>query len=123
MFRSYTIEVAWLEGGPRAFQVLELVRSDGAAVIVGYANTDEATATLHTLGYTLAESKRTLGRELAIPPAEYMRFLSLARRIMDNLGILVRVLPYDSSVDECEVSCPSSGTFAMGELLALASCD
>lgn len=100
VFTGYTVKVTRPEestsGGKRATQHIQLIRNeDGLAFVVGSANTADGTATLRTLGHSLTLSKRRFGRELVLPPLEYMRFLDAVTRVLESFEIEVAVVAFD----------------------------
>lgn len=110
IFSAYTIDLTTpgpsTRGGERALQHIRLVTSDGRTFILGSTNIAEGRAELRTLGYTLAMSKRRFGRELRLPPREYMRFLEVATKVLEELGVRVAVVAYGKDREEAAPPAP-----------------
>lgn len=98
VFTNYTVEMTRPEastgGGVRARQRIKLVAADGSSLVVGWANVADGNAELHTLGHSLALSKQRYGRELVLPPIEYLRFLELATSILEDHALSVTVVAF-----------------------------
>lgn len=71
---------------------VRLVLSDGRAFLLGHVDLTAGRAELRTLGCSLALSKRRFGYELRLPPKEYMRFLDLATKLLEEHGLDVTVV-------------------------------
>jgi len=101
VFSAATVDLTAAEastnGGERATQHIRLVTSDGKTFVLGHANVAERRAELRTLGYSLALSKERFGRELRLPPKEYMRFLELAVQVLEEQGLEVEVVAFGKS--------------------------
>jgi hypothetical protein len=117
VFSGYAVEMIRPEGGARALLHIRLV-SEGSTFALGWASPVDGSAELYTLGRTLAQSKRSRGRELAIPPLSYSRFLETAQRVLEDFGMLVTIVAYtkdDDDVVESEGAEDGAGGHASGE--------
>jgi hypothetical protein len=98
IFSAYTVEITPPEaaspGGPHTLQRIRLLTSHRTPLILGWINVTQRRANLHTLGHTLALSKLRLGRELVVPPLEYVRFLETAKAILEDEGLAVEVVSF-----------------------------
>lgn len=98
IFTAYTVEItppeAVTPGGPHTLQRIRLVTSHRTPLLLGWVNVAQRRANLHTLGHTLALSKLRLGRELVVPPLEYVRFLETAKAILEDEGFTVEVVAF-----------------------------
>ena len=98
IFSSYTVDMTRPEaataGGPHTLQRIRLLTSHRTPLLLGWANASQRRAQLHTLGHTLALSKLRLGRELVMPPLEYVRFLEAATGILEAEGMTVEVVAF-----------------------------
>jgi hypothetical protein len=92
-FRTYAVEMLPTDDGRRA---IRLVSHDGPALVVGWADAVSQTAELCTLGHALSLSKRQMGRELHLPPVEYLRFLERATQVLEASGFEVTVVTHAS---------------------------
>jgi hypothetical protein len=105
IFSAYTVDMAKPEaataGGPHTLQRIRLVvTGHRTPLLLGWANQAQRRAQLHTLGHTLALSKIRLGREIVMPPLEYVRFLEAATAILEDEGMTVEVVAFaKESVD------------------------
>jgi hypothetical protein len=101
VFTGYKVRVtrpdASTNGGELALQHIQLVRNDGLTFMVGCTNAAEGTASLRTLGHTLDLTKRRFGRELVLPPLEYMRFLEIATTVLTTFDLKVTVVSHHAS--------------------------
>ncbi len=111
LFGAYTIDLtppAQTAGsGVQTLRHIRLVPKCGAPLVIGWINPSENKAELRTLGYTLALSKRRFGRELTIPPLEYLRFLDVAKALLEERGFQVSVMAHPK-VELADVEPPSS---------------
>ncbi len=98
VFASFTVEMTRPEtsthDGARARQPIRLIAADGAALVIGWANAADGRAELRTLGHTLALSKQRYGREMVLPPLEYLRFLEIATKVLEDHGLAVEVVAF-----------------------------
>ena len=91
VFRTYTVDMIPMDDGRRA---IRLVGHDGPAVVVGWADLVGQRAELSTLGHALSLSKQQLGRELRLPPVEYLRFLERAAAVLGDFGVNVTIVTH-----------------------------
>jgi hypothetical protein len=98
VFSAYTVDItqpeAATQGGPHTLQRIRLLTSHRTPLLLGWVNVAQRRANLHTLGHTLALSKLRLGRELVVPPLEYVRFLETAKAILEDESITVEVVAF-----------------------------
>jgi hypothetical protein len=94
IFRSYAVDIVPMEDGRRA---IRLVGNDGAAIVVGWADLASRRAELCTLGHALSRSLEQLGRELRLPPVEYLRFLDRAAEVLGEFGMTVTIVTHATS--------------------------
>ncbi len=98
IFTAYTVDMtrpaAATQGGPHTLQRIRLVMSNGTALLIGWVNLAQGRAQLHTLGHTLSLSKQRFGREIVMPPLEYLRFLETAKTVLEEHGISVEVVAF-----------------------------
>jgi hypothetical protein len=94
VFRSHAVDIVPMDDGRRA---IRLVAHDGPAVVVGWADLDSKRAELSTLGHALSLSKEQLGRELRLPPVEYLRFLEQAAAVLVDCGMTVTIVTHATS--------------------------
>jgi hypothetical protein len=111
MFGAYTIDMTSPapSAGSRVqtLRHIRLVPKSGAALVIGWANPSEGKAELGTLGHTLALSKQRFGRELAIPPLEYLRFIDAAKKLLEERGMTVSVIAHKpSEASDCTPPSP-----------------
>ena len=99
VFRSYTVDMLSTDDGRRA---IRLVSHDGPALVVGWVDLVGHCAELSTLGHALSLSKEQMGRELRLPPVEYLRFLERAAAVLGDFGMTVTI------VTHARKSCPPS---------------
>jgi hypothetical protein len=99
VFRSYGVDMLPMDDGRRA---IRLVSHDGPALVVGFADLAGARAELSTLGHALSLSKDQIGRELRLPPVEYLRFLERAATVLSDFGMTVTIVTHAAK------SCPPS---------------
>jgi hypothetical protein len=92
-FRTYTVDMLPTEDGRRA---IRLVAHDGPALVVGWVDLVTQTAELCTLGHALSLSKQQIGRELRLPPVEYLLFLERATTVLVDFGLKVTVVTHAS---------------------------
>jgi hypothetical protein len=96
IFTDYDVDLTPPEestgGGVRARQHMRLSSRDGQSLVLGAANAAEGTAELRTLGCMLEISKERFGKELPIPPPEYMKFLDRATDVLRTFGMKVSVV-------------------------------
>jgi hypothetical protein len=101
IFRDYTPEMSMPQGNTMGavwvVQYIRLVSKDGLSIVVGTVNPRDRVAELRSLGATLERSKERIGRELPIPPAEYAKFLEMARKVIEEFGMTVTVVSRTSS--------------------------
>src|SRR5438270_12869363 len=97
IFSAYTVDLtpAMTEDG---VQHIRLTGSDGSTFLLGWVSFGSKRAELRTLGHTLALSKARFGRELRLPPVEYMRFLDNATNVLEELDVKVEVVAYAKPV-------------------------
>lgn len=103
-FSSYTVDML-PEGMGRS--AIRLVAIDGPALVVGWADQQGRTAELSTLGRALGLSKQSLGRELRLPPLEYLKFLERATMVLEDFGMKVTVVSHSIAPPAPEVAKPS----------------
>lgn len=114
VFSAFTVEMTPADpwGAVRHVQQVRLLGSDGSVAVLGHVNLREGWAELRTLGHTLAASRASLGRELRLPPREYLRFLEIATGIFScsGLHVTVAVLGAPSRADAAprEAAAPES---------------
>lgn len=98
IFSGYTVDMtrpaAATQGGPHTLQRIRLVMSNGTVLLIGWVNLAQGRAQLHTLGHTLSLSKQRFGREIVMPPLEYLRFLETAKTVLQEHGITVDVVAF-----------------------------
>lgn len=98
IFSAYTVDMTKPEaataGGPHTLQRIRLVTGHRTPLLLGWANPAQRRAQLHTLGHTLALSKIRLGREIVMPPLEYVRFLEAATAVLEDEGMTVEVVAF-----------------------------
>ena len=92
-FRSYTVDMLPAEDGRHA---IRLVAHDGPALVVGWADLITQRAELCTLGHALSLSKQQIGRELRLPPLEYLLFLERATAVLEGIDLKVTVVTHAS---------------------------
>jgi len=90
-FRSFTVDMLPTDDGRRAIRI---VSHDGPALVVGFADLVTQRAELCTLGHALSLSKTQIGRELRLPPLEYLRFLERATQVLEDFGLKVVVVSH-----------------------------
>jgi hypothetical protein len=105
-FRSFTVDMLPTEDGRRA---IRLVAHDGPALVIGFADFIGQRAELCTLGHALSLSKEQIGRELRLPPVEYLRFLERATAVLEEFSMKVSVVTHAAS------STPPPTPTAMGK--------
>lgn len=91
IFRSYTVDMLEADDGRRA---IRLVSHHGPALVVGFADLVAKRAELSTLGHALSLSKEQIGRELRLPPVEYLRFLERATTLLGDFGMTVTIVTH-----------------------------
>jgi hypothetical protein len=91
VFRSYTVDTLPTDDGRRA---IRLVSHDGTVLVVGWMDLVGQRAELSTLGHALSLSKEQIGRELKLPPVEYLRFLERASKALGDLGLTVTIVTH-----------------------------
>jgi hypothetical protein len=111
VFTSYSVEITRPAGGARSLLHIRLKTGD-AAFSVGWANPSSGTSELYTLGNTLARSKRHRGRELAVPPMQYNRFLEIAKGVLEDFGMHVTIVAFTSDDVELEAETASDAEAA-----------
>lgn len=98
VFSAYTVDLTSLAGcagnGVQTYRHVLLVPKSGPPLVIGWVNPSAGIAELRTLGYTLALSKRRFGRELTIPPLEYLRFVEVAKKLLEERGMVVSVMAH-----------------------------
>ena len=104
-FSSYSVDML-PEGTGRC--AIRLVAIDGPAIVIGWADPHARTAELSTLGRALTLSKQTLGRELRLPPLEYLKFLERATMVLEDFGMKVTVLSHSMAPPAPESLKPSA---------------
>jgi hypothetical protein len=96
IFRDYTPEMSMPQGSTMGavwvVQYIRLVSKDGLSIVVGTVNPRDRVAELRSLGATLERSKERIGRELPIPPAEYAKFLEMAKKVLNEFDISVTIV-------------------------------
>jgi len=97
IFSSYTVDLTPAVSD-ESLQHIRLTSTDGTTTfLLGRIDPKAMTAELRTLGHTLALSKARFGRELRLPPVEYMRFLENAQNLLAELGFRVTVVAYSKT--------------------------
>lgn len=91
-FRSYTVDMLPTDVAGRC--AVRLVSHDGPSLHVGFADVTTARAELCTLGHALSLSKTQIGRELRLPPVEYLRFVERATQVLESFGYKVTVVSH-----------------------------
>lgn len=91
VFRTYTVDMLPMADGRRA---IRLVSHDGPALVVGWADLVGERAELATLGHALSLSKQQIGRELPLPPVDYLRFLERAATVLGDFGMTVTIVSH-----------------------------
>ena len=91
VFRSFAVDMLPTDDGRRA---IRLVSHDGPVLVVGWADLVGNRAELSTLGHALSLSKEQIGRELRLPPVEYLRFLERATTILGDFGMTVTIVTH-----------------------------
>jgi hypothetical protein len=101
IFRDYTPEMSAPQGSTMGtvwvVQYIRLLSKDGLSIVVGTVSPREKVAELRTLGATLERSKERFGKELAIPPAEYAKFLETSRKVLEEFEMTVTVVSRTTS--------------------------
>jgi hypothetical protein len=90
-FRSFTVDMVPTTDGRRA---IRLVAHGGPALVVGFADFGSQRAELCTIGHALSLSKEQIGREVRLPPVEYLRFLERATMVLEDFGMKVSVVTH-----------------------------
>jgi hypothetical protein len=117
-FRAFIVDTLDADDGRRA---IRLVSHDGAALVVGWADLAGKRAELCTLGHALSLSKERIGRELPLPPVEYLRFLERASTVLGDFGMTVTIVSHAKrSSPPPRVSSPSPAPY-YGVIAASAS--
>jgi hypothetical protein len=87
---------------------IRLTAPDGSSLVIGWCNVSDRKAELHTLGHTLALSKQRYGYEAKLPPLEYLKFLDVAQRVLEDQGLSVMVVAFARPSVEGEVKTSKS---------------
>jgi hypothetical protein len=95
-FTAYTVDLAAADH--KGVQYIVLVDGDGRSFELGWVDAFTKKAELRTLGRTLSLSKQLLGKELRLPPMEYMRYIDAATKLLEANGFDVTVVAWTRSV-------------------------
>lgn len=94
-FSAYSVELSAADH--KGIQYVVLVDGNGKSFELGWVDAFTKKAELRTLGQTLSLSKQLLGKELRLPPMEYMRYLECATSLLESEGFEVTVIAWTRS--------------------------